>query len=277
MIIPFECSRKDILLLKERADRLAYLARLKNQPVFKPAQYDKEAESDRFYKGILYACTKEDGTIDGSNLSLLNFPFERDEYHVFISYSHDDEPLAIVLYQWLESHGLKCFLDSTIWHSADKLLSAIDYVYSMSDDKIHFDYRKRNFSTSHVHAMLSMAMLEAIDRSECCIFIKSENSVPLEEGIADKTLSPWIYEENLFMDKIRRRIPSRFYTLGTKSFSRGGQIVLENSRQKLRVSYNLQCEFEKLTGDDLFSIRGLRTLDKLYERFGVITRQELID
>lgn len=246
-------------------------------PIFRHAPYDKDTESDSFYKGIISRCTKDD-VIDGSNLKMLNFPFDESTYNVFISYSHNDEKEAFYLYQWLTSHGLSCFLDSTIWHSADKLLANIDAQYCpLKDGRKGYDYNKRNFSTSHVHAMLSMAMLEAIDRSECCIFINSTNSVPLKEGIENKTLSPWIYEENLFMDRIRRKIPERFLKKDLKLFSDGGRIILEDAVQKLKISYNLECEFTHISGQDMFSLKGgVAALDALFEKYGALEQQGLV-
>ena len=175
----------------------------------------------------------------------------------------NDEGAALFLYQWLTSHGLTCFLDSTIWNSADKLIASIDKEYCRTSDKNHYDYHKRNISTSHVHAMLSMAMLEAIDRSECCIFIKSNASVPLGDGIKEQTLSPWIYEENLFMSKICRKRSQRL--LRTRCFSEGGRLT-ENI---LKISYDLQGKFKPITGDDLFALRSEQALDKLYENKGL--------
>lgn len=272
MLVPFECTIADINNMKTQVDKLEYINKLNHRTLFKHAPYDKEKENEKFYQGILRQCMEKNGTINGSNLQNLNFPFEGQEYNIFISYSHNDEGAAAYLYRWFTSHGLSCFLDSTIWHSADKLLARIDEKYSWSKDHAHYDYGKRNFSTSHVHAMLSMAMLEAIDRSECCLFIKSGNSIALEEGIRKKTLSPWIYEENLFMDKIRRKEPSRFHHHDMRCFSNGGQFITESATENLRVTYDLQCNFKPITGDDLFSLRSVNALDKLYEKNRLVNR-----
>lgn len=272
MLVPFECTIADIMHLRNRGKKLEYINKLNHRTLFKHAPYDKNKESEKFYRGILLQCTEKNGIINGSNLQDLNFPFDEKEYNIFISYSHNDEEAAAYLYNWFTSHGLSCFLDSTIWHSADKLLAKIDERYSMAEDHTHYDYGKRNFSTSHVHAMLSMAMLEAIDRSECCIFIKSENSVPLEVGIRNKTLSPWIYEENLFMDKIRRKEPSRFHHQNMICFSDGGRFIAESATENLRITHDLQCDFKPISGDDLFSLRSVTALDNLYEKMGIVSR-----
>lgn len=277
MLIPFECTKANINSLRLRV--MSYEKSLREQGVkiFSHAPYDKEGESESFYKGIISKCRKDD-VIEGSDLQTLNFPFDESAYNVFISYSHDDEKEAFFLYQWLTSHGLSCFLDSTIWHSADSLLKEIDAMYCpLKDGRKGFDYNKRNFSTSHVHAMLSMAILKAIDMSECCIFIKSSNSVPLQEGIENKTLSPWIYEENLFMDRIRRRVPERYLKKERKLFSQGGRIIVEDAAKKLKIAYNLECEFTHITSLDIFSLKGgVSALDALYEKFGALEQIGLI-
>lgn len=268
MFVPFECSVDDIEGLKEKVIKLSYLNKSKKRKTFVHAPYNKKVASENFYKAILQQCRGTNGVTDGSNLQSLNFPFDKDEYHFFISYSHNDEVAASFLYRWLTSHGLTCFLDSTIWNSADKLIASIDKEFCRTIDKNHYDYHKRNFSTSHVHAMLSMAMLDAIDCSECCIFIKSEASVPLGYGIESKTLSPWIYEENLFMNKISRKVPQRL--LETRCFSEGGGLTENN----LRISYDLQCDFKPITGDELFSLQSEQDLNKLYENKGLIVREK---
>lgn len=269
MFVSFECSIEDINRFEEKVYKLSYINKLNRRKSFVHVPYNKNEASDNFYKAILRQCKGINGVIDGSNLQGLNFPFDRDEYHFFISYSHNDEGAASFLYQWLTSQEFTCFLDSTIWNSADKLIASIDKEYCRTSDRKHYDYHKRNFSTSHVHAMLSMAMLEAIDRSECCIFIKSKASVPLGDGIENKTLSPWIYEENLFMSKICRKVPQRL--LGTRCFSEGGRLT-ENI-DNLRISYDLQCDFKSITGDELFSLKSIQDLNSLYENKGFLIRK----
>lgn len=272
MLIPFECSISNISRMKSLVGNIN---KITGKTTSRRIPHEIDASNNEFYQGLLRKCELENGIIDGSDLQTLNFPFDEEEYNIFISYSHNDENEAVFLYQWFTSHGLTCFLDSTIWHCADKLLKNIDNRYCLAADLAHYDYVKRNFSTSHVHAMLSMAILEAIDRSECCLFIKSNNSVLLKEGIETKTLSPWIYEENLLMDKIRRKEPSRFHSKGIRKFSNGGKLIVEDASENLGISYDLQCEFKPITGDELFSLKSVEALDILYEKKGIVSRNKL--
>lgn len=236
-------------------------------------------KSQEFYTKILEACT-HDGVIDGSDLSSLNFPFDNDantpvHYDVFISYSHNDEQYARYLYWFLTNQcDLSVFLDSTIWHSADALLKAIDDAYCKNTSSKTYSYQKRNYSTSHVHTLLSMAMLTAIEHSECFIFIESENSTTLKDGLRDCSLSPWIYQESMFADILPRVKPSRFgdvLQVITKSFA-----AVESLKEgkQLKIRHKLRTEdLYVIDAEDLETMSGekeLLCLDRLYLRKGIV-------
>ena len=74
----------------------------------------------------------KDGVIDGSKLS--DEWFKTIKSDVFISYSHNDEEIAMVLSGYLEKEfGLNIFVDSFFWGSADALLKDIDDTYCKKD------------------------------------------------------------------------------------------------------------------------------------------------
>lgn len=173
---------------------------------------------------------EEDEIINGDKLEKLFFPETEKKYDFFISYSHNDEVIVEKLASYLESKGFKVFLDSKIWGSADYLLELIDKTYSISDwdDKL-FDYRKRNFSTSHVYSMLNSAIGKAILRSKNIIFTSIEKTTNTNLSTSEleaKILSPWIYQElgyfNLFNDLQSNLI--EFY---------GEKATLENIQDKV--------------------------------------------
>lgn len=165
--------------------------------------FDISKGKESVYKKLSFFVDSS-GVIDGGKLQSYTFPMgEQDKYDVFISYSHNDIELATKLSSYLQNCcKLKVFLDYYVWKSADGLLKKIDDKYCKSKDKVHYIYGRRNFSTSHVHAMLSMALLDIIDNTECCIFLDSNHSIHLSDlknTNKARTLSPWIYEELSFM------------------------------------------------------------------------------
>lgn len=230
-----------------------------------------------FYSDILNICTGDDGIIDGTKMQNLDFPSLLNEYDVFISYSHNNEDEALYLASWLQTYcGLNCFLDSTVWHGADDLLLEIDKKYCWQPKSETYNYNKRNFSTSHVHAMLSMAMHDIINRSECCIVIDSDQSFPLKEGIDTYTLSPWIYEEVAYITHMMPKLPARYqknYTL--RLFSNGGQICESRQNVELKVKYNVDLDkFPTIYSTDLSALYngGHQALDRMYLQKNILSQ-----
>ena len=166
-----------------------------------------ELQRHPFKKKMRTLVIPTDGIIKGDTLKDTYFPsdlFEGSNYDVFISHSHNNEEEAHLLAAWLKKYkNLSCFVDSFAWGSADQLLKEIDDKYSYRKHSKTYDYKKRNFTTSHVHAILSMALLDTILRSKYCIFIESTESVPLNSGLKKKTLSPWLYEEIKYMQLLQ--------------------------------------------------------------------------
>lgn len=100
----------------------------------------------------------ENGSLDGSKMQTNWFP--QIKVDIFLSHSHKDEKLAIALAGWLkETFGLTTFIDSCVWGFSNKLLKEIDGKYCRCQESKAYDYQKRNYSTSHVHMMLSLWLL----------------------------------------------------------------------------------------------------------------------
>ena len=163
------------------------------------------------------------GIVNGDTLRNTYFPSStvlNTSYDVFISHSHTNEEEAYVLAAWFQCYcGLTCFVDSMAWGSADQLLKEIDNIYCYKKHSKTYDYKKRNFTTSHVHVILSMALLETIKNSRYCIFIESQESISLKTGLKKKTLSPWLYEEIQYMKLFQ---PQRGTKLFCESLEKGG-------------------------------------------------------
>lgn len=144
-------------------------------------------------------------TIESDWFPLLN------NVDVFLSHSHKDEQQIIGFAGWLhKTFGLNVFIDSCLWNHSEDLLRLIDNRYCYDSEKNTYDYHKRNYSTSHVHMMLSMALTKMIDRSETVIFVESKNSIhAISETIDKTTKSPWIYNELVITNLVRKREPNR--------------------------------------------------------------------
>lgn len=205
--------------------------------------------------------------IDGDVLKEYTFPTgEEGNYDVFISYSHKDKDDAIFLASWLEQKcGLRVFLDYYVWGSADSLLKEIDDIYCKQKNGM-YNYSRRNYSTSHVHAMLSMAIMDIINKTECCIFINSGHSIhlpSLRKTTTAKTLSPWIYEEN----KMMLLLPSHVARRDVKYFSVTEKKIQLATLKDLMMTHDVNfCGFKELTCEKLKNMRGKGKfgLDELY-------------
>ena len=183
----------------------------------------------------------ERGIINGEKLR--DFVFPTDEFDVFISHSHDDLEIAKLFAVWLEEKcGLSVFLDSFVWSSADGLLQEIDNLYCKQQNGL-YSYYRRNYSTAHIHTMLSMSIMEIIKQTRIGVFIDSSHSLnlhKLRKNNQAKTLSPWIYQEIMFMRLFADKKSS------TRMFSR------ENLNKNFQIAHSVDLsDFTLLTVKDL--------------------------
>lgn len=184
----------------------------------------------------------KDGILDGSKIK--NDWFKDIDADIFISHSHDDADLAIKLAGWLKQEfGLTSFIDSCVWRYSNNLLKEIDNAYCKTDDGAYYSYDSRNFSTSHVHMMLSIALREMIDRTECIFFLNTPNSIHVKDVIKNETMSPWIYSELVTSRLIRKNKPSRI----TK------ESVLEKKYYDFAKQVNLKIKYD-VNLDHLYAI-----------------------
>lgn len=158
------------------------------------------------------------GQLSGNQIIKKWFPEIKAD--IFLSHSHKDKDLVICFSGWLyKEFGLTSFIDSTVWGYADDLLRMIDDEYCYSAKTQTYQYNKRNYSTSHVHMMLSTSLMNMIDNCECIIFINTPNSFTPVDDINNinnnrNTISPWIFSEVLMSAMIRIKPPSRFFEEG---------------------------------------------------------------
>lgn len=141
--------------------------------------------------------------------------FQMEDVDVFISHAHQDTDNVKAFAGWLhEEFGLTSFIDSCVWGYCNDLLKEMDNEYCKNEDTPTYDYNKRNYTTSHVHTMLSCALTEMIDRTECIMFYNSPESIILKEELKNtvesKTGSPWIYYELAMTSLVKYTEPDRF-------------------------------------------------------------------
>lgn len=182
-----------------------------NNYMTKGASLYSEHESN--VQGCLSKFISPDGTINGSELRENWFSVENTD--VFISHSHKDINKVKAFAGWLsERFGLTSFVDSCAWGYCDELLHTIDKKYCYNKKKGTYDYELRNYTTSHVHMMLSTALVETMNRSECIIFFNTPQSIVMSnelESIKKKqrTTSPWIFYELTMISRLNRIPPNR--------------------------------------------------------------------
>lgn len=174
----------------------------------------------------------KDGSLNASMMQTNWFP--QINANVFLSHSHADKNLAISLAGYLHKEfKLTTFVDSCIWGYADELLKIIDNEYCLNYDRKTYNYEKRNFSTSHVHMMLSVALAMMIDRTECLFFLNTPNSItPKNIFSKPTTLSPWIYSEIALTQLIRKKNKNEHRQLVKKASF--------NLSEQLRMQYDLE-------------------------------------
>lgn len=171
------------------------------------------AEHQKEVQACLSDYISEDGIINGTNLKEDWFSIAKKD--VFISHSHKDINRVKAFAGWLyDVFGIEAFIDSCSWGYCDELLNRIDKKYCYKASTKTYDYDLRNYTTSHVHMMLSTALTEMMDSTECIIFFNTPSSINMSDELnaikkKEKTTSPWIYHELMMTTLLRPNPPKR--------------------------------------------------------------------
>ncbi len=179
----------------------------------------------------------DNGNIDGGKMQTNWFPTVKAD--IFLSHSHKNEKEAIALSGYLfDKLGILTFVDSCIWGYSADLLKKLDEKFCKMDSG-HFDYNKRNFTTSNVHMMLSTALTKMMDKTECLLFLNTPESISFKDGVKSSTLSPWIYSEIETSKLIRHKKLSEYRESRrqTKCFSKGGATLNESIQFPLDLTH----------------------------------------
>ncbi|WP_181678771.1 hypothetical protein [Escherichia coli] len=153
------------------------------------------------------------GEISAKKLADELFP--ENEPHIFISHSSKDVNVAISLANTLYAkYKITSFIDSQLWGHIDHALKEMHNRYCKIPGSSYYHYDKSNNLLSHMHAILSMALMRVMDNADSVIFIESGNSIyqymgdttiAPQEAIekTSETLSPWISSEVNFANTLR--------------------------------------------------------------------------
>lgn len=223
-------------------------------------------EDEKQVKNVLRNYVLKDGVIDGSIMQSNWFP--KVEADVFISHSHKDEKRAIALAGWLyKKFGIKSFIDSCIWGYSNDLLKLIDKEHCYQEETNTYDYNLRNYSTSHVHMMLSVALTMMIDNTECILFLNTPNSITTS-SIINKTESPWIYSEIAMTQMIRKQLPERKKIIANEHLEKG-KVLNESLLIQYHADLSHLIEINLSTfirwQKDFVKSTANNALDKLYK------------
>lgn len=237
--------------------------------------YDAKKRIDNLARFII-GSYHQPSVLDAEAVSSEIFP--ESDYHVFLSHSHADQRNAIDLALELGKHGLKVFVDSTVWGFFGDLVSKI-----IADTRpLDGETREAHVHRIHadVHMMLAGALHRTIARAETFVFVRSEKSVPLNFGDKARTFSPWLYSELQFSFQVQHVVPPRVVERqrevlldDVKGFNNYG---LE-SLQHLTAFRVFNEHLPPVAGSQLrdwlvqqpTSVQGDAMLDALYKRFDV--------
>jgi len=223
------------------------------------------AENKRKVQAKLEKYLSPNGVLQASEIEDDWFP--KVQADVFLSHSHKDEDHVLAFAGYLLEHGLKPFVDFTIWGYADKLLRAIDRKFFVSawkpDGTIDtFSHEGSNYAASHVYLLLNSALEKMIDNTECAIFLETPQSLIVSENYRETTSSVWIYSELLMTKLVRRKPLNRSVTANFR--------LDEAVQEAFKIEYEVDLShLGNLTMFDLnqatgHGLRGTQILDYLY-------------
>ncbi|MBG9992135.1 MULTISPECIES: hypothetical protein [unclassified Pseudoalteromonas] len=225
--------------------------------ILTPEHLSKIPEYKSFLKDDLYANSnshleklrehliESKDVLDGEKIIGDWFPLHH--FDIFISHSHKDENLVIILALILKLNcNLNVFIDSLFWGFADDLLKEIDNKYAYDSVTQTYSYETRNKTTSNVFLMLNAALIDVIDKSECLIFFNSENSI-YQGGDSSKlynsesySTSPWLMSELNFSSKARKVYPERIPL--TSRNTQFNESLSKSASDSVDIKYKLPIE-----------------------------------
>lgn len=240
----------------ERKEAEQYAERIKSKKISQMKDFFEKNYRETFYVD----------TLDAEKISEIFFP-RGDQYHVFISHSHNDIRYADYISYMLHEKGINAFVDSHVWENMNDLLLEIDESHCKKREGTYY-YDKRNISTSHVHMILFSALINMINTCECFFFLDTQNSIQ-ETAQTASTFSPWIMGELLVSSVIKPICPRTSLSearAGMEGFSQDSMPSFEYPA-KIKHLKNLSfCDFKNwCTKTRFMTPEG--ALDDLYKKY----------
>ncbi len=160
------------------------------------------------YKELVEKKIQTNGIITSEDLEDEWFP--QYNFQVFISHSHKDEEIAKKLKRVLKIYfNIDCFIDSEIWEYTNDIITNIvneKFENCIRNDQKYEHYFYTLEVASKVNMILTTALTKMIDKTECLLFLNSDNSVNVNDKIEiNYTKSPWIYYELFISNMIKTR------------------------------------------------------------------------
>lgn len=176
---------------------------------------------------------------------IINNWFPESDCHIFMSHSHKDKNIAIKIANYLyENYKIKTFIDSYFWQFVDDAIYEINSNYSKNpkpnEHLLRYDSCLR--VGTNFYLTLSNALMDTIDKSDCCLFLNTDNSISNINSESESTYSPWIYTELNILDKIRKNPhKDRGIRVGNENLVEKAAAL---SAKKINESYNFDVEYE---------------------------------
>lgn len=226
--------------------------------------------------GFIVGTYNRSSVLDAEALASTIFP--EAHYDVFLSHSHADQRNAVDLALALEKHGLKVFVDSTVWGFYGQLVRKIISQTRPLDEETTEEHVSRVHAD--VHMMLAGALHRTIAQAEMFVFVRSEKSVPLSFGDKARTLSPWLFSELQFSFQVQHATPKRIRDRlqgDTLDNVKGFNNMSLESMQHLMAFRAFNEHLPPVPGDRLHGwitslptkVQGEAALDSLYSQFNL--------
>lgn len=179
---------------------------------------------------------------------IYNLFYPEKDIPIFISHSSANKDVAQKLALWIKDNlGLYSFIDSDLWGNINVIQNILDEKYCLNSRGM-YEYDKRNNCTAHVHMILSYALTRMIDKADFFIFIKSNNSVSIEDSV-ERTSSSWIFHELVTASLIKKKCHFKILDSSKKKY------LVEACVGTIPISYPIPLDgFNRLNSQKLTSI-----------------------